>query len=212
MVTIKKCGVVYGSLFFLGLLISASTAPERANRPPVARFAPYNRTGQSGQPPRAVGQGQPSGPSNPWQPRHNSGNRNAEGSGLQQQPAPAAPRASSRWGNNSRTITSAPTNRLPNPAPASTRFFNREQPPPRRSNFCTEQAREQQNQEARRTVAVNTWQAFLRERIVSLGYFAAGDVWLRSNTFHAGHFSQEDNDEQVEYARWCRDTILGFER
>jgi hypothetical protein len=94
----------------------------------------------------------------------------------------------------------------------SNRFFSREQAPARRSSFCPEQAREQQNVEARRTVAVNTWQAFLRERIVSLGYFAAGDVWLRSNTFRAGHFSQEDNDEQVEYARWCRDTILGFER
>jgi hypothetical protein len=68
------------------------------------------------------------------------------------------------------------------------------------------------NLEARRAVATNTWQAFLRERIVSLGYYAAGDVWLRSNTFRAGHFTQHEIEEQAEYARWCRDTILGFER
>jgi hypothetical protein len=61
-------------------------------------------------------------------------------------------------------------------------------------------------------VATNTWQAFLRERIVSLGYYVAGEVWVRSNTFRAGQFTQQEMEEQGDYARWCRDTILGYER
>jgi hypothetical protein len=52
----------------------------------------------------------------------------------------------------------------------------------------------------------------MRDRILALGYFVAGDVWLRSNTFQAGRFSQQETEEQEDYARWCWDTILGFER
>jgi hypothetical protein len=66
--------------------------------------------------------------------------------------------------------------------------------------------------EGRRSVARNTWQAYLRERIVTLGYFAAGQVWMQTNTFSAGNFSEGEIQEQGEYARWCQDTILGFER
>jgi hypothetical protein len=57
-------------------------------------------------------------------------------------------------------------------------------------------------------VATNTWQAFLCDRIVTLGYY----VWLRSNTFCAGRFTPQEIEEQEDYARWCRDTVLGFER
>ncbi len=35
---------------------------------------------------------------------------------------------------------------------------------------------------------------------------------MRTNTFAAGNFSEHEVQEQSEYARWCRDTILGFER
>ncbi len=98
----------------------------------------------------------------------------------------------------------APVRRVYNPDPAPNR---------RSGGFNNEQAaRDHQNAEARRMVAANTWQSFMRDRIVTLGYFVAGDVWIRSNTVRAGRFTQQERVEQEDYARWCRDTILGFER
>ncbi len=146
---------------------------------------------------------------------------------------PQQPQGSSRWGERSqvvsncrplprgpprapqiavgaddrRFVTSAPEVHLPN---SSRRFFSPQPAAPRRPT--PEEIRERQNIETRRAVAHNTWQQYLRDRVISLGYRTAGEAWPRSTTFAAGQFTGEEVEEQGQYARWCRDTLLGFER
>ncbi len=202
------------------------SAPERVgpqqNRP--SRFTPYSRP--NGGPAANTSRQAPRSSGNPWQstqrphaPQRAStlGPRGRAPAGNDSQ---SAGRPSGGWGggacsndSNSRRVTSAPLQQPPAGmgAPAR-RSCNPESRLPRPNAFARDltQAREQQNVEARRVVAANTWQAFMRNRIVTLGYYLAGDVWLRSNTFRAGHFSRQEAEEHEEYARWCRDTILGL--
>jgi hypothetical protein len=109
--------------------------------------------------------------------------------------------------NDRRFVTSAPEVHLPN---VQRRFFSPQPAAPRRPT--PEEIRERQNIETRRTVAHNTWQQYLRDRVITLGYRAAGEAWPRSTTFAAGQFTRDEVEEQSQYARWCRDTIIGFER
>ncbi len=106
-----------------------------------------------------------------------------------------------------RFITSTPEVHLP---VASRRFFSPQPAIPRR--LTPEEMRERQNIETQRAVAHNSWQQYLRDRVISLGYRTAGEAWPRSTTFMAGQFTAEEIEEQSQYARWCRDTLLGFER
>ncbi len=118
---------------------------------------------------------------------------------------------------NQRVVTSAPEVHLPaavghlGSVNGPTRRFFSPQPAPQR-RLTPEEIRERHNQEARRTVAVNTWQPYLRERVLTLGYRVAGEIWVRTNTFNAGRFTVEEVEEHGQYARWIRDTLLGFER
>lgn len=170
-----------------------------------------------------VSAGASGGSGNPWQPPQRQPASQRAGP-VGQRPncndfQPSVRPINTGWGgscsnnNSSRRVTSAPLQQPPvGPNVPSRRVFFPDPRPPRPNAFARDQAREQQNLEARRAVAVNTWQAFMRDRILTLGYFVAGDVWLRSNTFQAGRFSQQETEEQEDYARWCWDTILGFER
>ncbi len=193
------------------------SAPERVGQqqPRSSRFAPYRQSNPG--PPANNSAARGSG--NPWQPpqRLHAVQRSGQASRDPQcdsNPPPSRP-SQAGWGggscntnNSSRRVTSAPV-RQPNDL---TRHLLPGQRPPRQNAFSRDQSREHHNQEARRAVAVNTWQSFMRDRILTLGYFVAGNVWLRSNTFQAGRFSQQETEEHEDYARWCRDTILGFER
>ncbi len=154
------------------------------------------------------------------------------------EPPPANQRCDrgTRWGTSSgaeRQISTAPHHHpQPGPSRASTSaagvpgpsnqpgpssshaFFGPSVRGPQRrhSGPPSEVERLQQNAEARRAVATNNWRTYLRERIVTLGYRTAGEVWMRSQMFAAGNFSENDAEVQGEYARWCRDTLIGFER
>lgn len=141
-------------------------------------------------------------------------------------------RGGSRWagqradsqGQVQRPITSAPMVHLPHASTAPSvrhRLQNPSAPPRSTRRLAPPVARapESGNPTARRidndgrqAVAANTWRQFLRERILTLGYRTAGTVWARSRLFQEGRFNESAIAEQQQYAGWCRDTILGFER
>jgi hypothetical protein len=141
------------ALFFAVVLLQVTAAPERPNRPgpPVARFAPYSRTGQPSSASSPAHQGQQP-VNNPWQPRPRADNRTNENQGPRQPPA-GQPRVTSRWGDGSvnRVVTSAPPHRPSNTAlvVAVQRFYSREPTANRQSSpFSQEHVRERQNHEA----------------------------------------------------------------
>jgi hypothetical protein len=56
------------------------------------------------------------------------------------------------------------------------------------------------------------WQPFLRDLVISLGYRRATSIWPRLARSRLGNYSEDVRREQEAYMRWCRETIIGFER
>jgi hypothetical protein len=160
-------------LFFLVLglvIVTVASAPERAgphqNRP--SRFAPYPPMPTNPTSHANVSAGASGGSGNPWQPPQRQPASQRAGPVGQRpncndfqpsvRPINTGLGGSCSNNNSSRRVTSAPLQQPPvGPNVPSRRVFFPDPRPPRPNAFARDQAREQQNLEACRAVAVNTW-------------------------------------------------------
>ncbi len=57
-----------------------------------------------------------------------------------------------------------------------------------------------------------TWQPFLRDLVMTLGYREAVSAWPRLARHAAHNYTDEERVRQGTYMEWCRNTLIGLER